>query len=140
MMDELSDNLELITGNSGKSSFDADDVCVPRSLFVLAFNENDQAVGCGGIRPYNEHTAEVKRMYAKEKVRGIGTIVLTYLEAKALEFGYSSIRLETRLINQSAVEFYTNRGYLRISNYGKYVNRPEAVCFEKQIYANTSRE
>ena len=45
MMDELSDNLESITSNSGRNSFNADDVCVPRSLFVLAYNENAEAVG-----------------------------------------------------------------------------------------------
>jgi len=139
MIDELSDSLQTTTGNNGKNSFSVDDVCVPRSLFVLAFNDKDEAVGCGAIRPLNEQTAEVKRMYAKEKAAGIGTKVLTYLESKALEFGYTCLRLETRLINLSAVEFYRNRGYHQIPNYGKYVNRLEAICFEKQLCDDKER-
>ena len=72
-------------------------------------------------------------MYAKEKATGIGTKVLAYLEAKALELGYTRLRLETRLINQKAVKFYTDRGYYQIPNYGKYMDKTEAICFAKQI-------
>ncbi len=127
LMDELSDVLESITGNSGRNSFSASDICGERAIFVIAYNENGEAVGCGAIRPIDDNSAEFKRMYAKEKGNGIGTKVLTYLEAKAQELGYTALRLETRLINQRAVAFYENRGYYRILNYGKYVNRPEAV-------------
>ena len=133
LMDELSDALESITGNSGRSSFNTSDIFGQRAIFVLAYNENGEAVGCGAIRPIDDKTAEVKRMYAKEKGVGIGTKVLSHLEAKAQELGYTALRLETRLINQRAVAFYENRGYYRIPNYGKYVNRPEAVCFEKRL-------
>lgn len=133
LMNELSDALESITGNSGRSSFSTSDICGQRAIFVLAYNENEEAVGCGAIRPIDDKTAEVKRMYAKEKGIGIGTKVLSYLESKAQELGYTALRLETRLINQRAVAFYENRGYYRILNYGKYVNRPEAICFEKRL-------
>lgn len=125
--------MESISGNSGRDSFDPSDVSGNRAAFLLAYNESEEPVGCGAIRPIDEYTAEVKRMYAKEKGRGIGTKVLSYLEAKAQELGYTTLRLETRLVNQRAVEFYMSRGYRRIPNYGKYVNRPEAICFEKQL-------
>lgn len=133
LINDLSDTLEAITGSSGRSSFEPSDVCGHRATFVLAYNENGEAVGCGAIRPIDENTAEVKRMFAKEKGRGIGTKVLSFLEAKAQELGYATLRLETRFVNQRAVEFYENKGYRRISNYGKYVSRPEAVCFEKNL-------
>ena len=38
LMNELSQELESITGSSGKNSFDQNDVCVPRALFVVAYN------------------------------------------------------------------------------------------------------
>ena len=131
LMKKLSENLELITGDSGKNSFNPNDVCVPRSLFVVAYNEYGEAIGCGAIRPINQDVAEVKRMFAKTKAIGVGSEILHHLENQAQKLGYSAIWLETRLINKRAVSFYEKKGYHRISNYGKYVNKPEAVCFEK---------
>lgn len=133
LMEELSRNLESITGNSGKNSFNPDDVRVPRSLFVIAYDEAGEAMGCGAVRPISENTAEVKRMFARIKGAGVGTKILHYLEIHAKEFGYTVLRLETRLINTRAVAFYEKEGYHRIPSYGRYVNRPEAVCFEKTI-------
>ena len=133
LMEELSKSLEIITGDSGKRSFNSEDVCVPRSLFVVAYDENGEAIGCGAIRPISEDIAEVKRMFAKTKGIGLGSEILCYLERQAKEFGYNTLRLETRLINKKAVAFYERKGYHRIPNYGKYVDRPEAVCFEKSI-------
>jgi len=133
LMEKLSKNLELITGDSGKNSFNPNDVCVPRSLFVVAYNEYGEAVGCGAIRPINEDVAEVKRMFAKTKAIGVGSEILHHLENQAQKLGYSALWLETRLINKRAVSFYEKKGYHRISNYGKYVNKPEAVCFEKKL-------
>jgi hypothetical protein len=133
LMEELSKSLEAITGDNGKNSFDPNDVCVPRSLFVIAYDENERAIGCGGIRPIDENIAEVKRMFAKVKTLGIGTEILLYLEIQAKKLGYSVLRLETRLINEKAVSFYKKRGYTVIPNYGKYVNNTKAICFEKKI-------
>ena len=132
-MNELSEILESITGGSGKNSFNPNDACASNAVFAIAYNQNEEAVGCGAIRPIDDKTAEVKRMYAKTKANGIGTKILCYLEKRAQEMGYSVLCLETRLINKRAVFFYESRGYHRILNYGKYANRPEAVCFEKNI-------
>ena len=133
LMEELSETLEIITGASGKNSFNSEDVCVPRSLFVIAYDKKDEAVGCGAIRPIDENIAEVKRMFAKVKTKGVGTQILSYLEMKAKKLGYSSLWLETRLINERAVSFYRRRGYSEIPNYGKYINNLEAICFEKKL-------
>ena len=133
LMDELSDCLQAITGDSGRSSFDAHDVCGDRALFIIARNKEGKAVGCGAFRPIDGKTAECKRMYAKEKGIGLGNKILTYLEEQARGMGYRYLRLETRVINREAVAFYERNGYQRIPNYGKYENRPEAVCFEKQL-------
>ena len=129
LLDELSARLADITGSSGRSSFDAEDVRVPGALFVLARNADGKAVGCGAFRPMGEGVAEVKRMYAQ--VAGAGLAILTHLEAAAREYGYQRLCLETRLVNQRAVAFYEKHGYVRIPNFGKYAGRPEAVCFEK---------
>jgi ribosomal protein S18 acetylase RimI-like enzyme len=58
---------------------------------------------------------------------------LSYLEEKAKDIGFRNLVLETRLKNNEAVQFYQKQGYKVIPNYGKYVNRPEAVCFGKSL-------
>lgn len=133
IMDELSKSLEDITGSNGKNSFDPKDVSVPKAVFVLARTETGAPVGCGAIRPINENTGEIKRVYAKLKTCGIGTQILAYLENKAQKLGYSTLCLETRLVNHKAVSFYEKLGYHRIPNYGKYVDKLESVCFEKYL-------
>ncbi|WP_222429793.1 hypothetical protein [Paenibacillus agilis] len=67
LMDLLSDTLQSITGDSGKNSFDLADVYVPRSIFVIARNQDGEPIGCGAIRPIDNNTAELKRMFAKSK-------------------------------------------------------------------------
>jgi GNAT superfamily N-acetyltransferase len=133
LMEELSQTLEAITGASGKNSFNSEDVCVPRSLFVIAYDEKEEPVGCGAIRPIDENVAELKRMFAKVKTKGVGTQILSYLEMQAKRLGYSTILLETRLINEDAVLFYKKNGYSKIPNYGKYAGNPKAICFGKKL-------
>lgn len=138
LMDELSDTLEAITGSSGRLSFSPDDLSGPGSLLAVARDGDGTAIGCGAIRPLDTGVAEIKRMYVREKSRGIGSAILTYLEAQAADMGYHTIRLETRRINRDAVAFYLARGYSTIANYGRYMGRPEAVCFEKKLMCETS--
>lgn len=133
LMDELSECLQAITGNSGKNSFDANDVCNDRATFVIARDQSGKAIGCGSFRPIDERTAEVKRMYAQNKGMGIGGMILAYLEHRAHDLGYKSLCLETRIVNAKAVSFYERNGYRRIPNYGKYAGRANSICFEKEL-------
>ncbi len=133
LMNELSACLQAITGDSGQSSFSVSDVCIPRSLFVIARTLKGEAIGCGAFRPLDEKTAEIKRMYVRAKAKGTGSRLLSFLEKQAGIMGYEMLRLETRLVNQRAVSFYERNGYLRIANYGRYQGRAEAVCFEKRL-------
>jgi GNAT superfamily N-acetyltransferase len=136
LMEELSSTLAHITGDSGKASFDPDDVRVARACFVVARDAEQRAVGCGAFRPLQEGIAEVKRMYSRPGTSGVGSAILAYLEAAAAGFGYRTLWLETRLVNERAVSFYQRRGYRRIPNFGKYVGSPKAVCFEKRLLSS----
>lgn len=130
---ELSDALEGITGRSGRASFSAADVRAPRALFAVARDENGKAAGCGALRPISDNIAEVKRMYARTKGKGIGSAVLSYLEDRALSFGYDTLRLETGAENIDAISFYERNCYIRIPGYGKYAGRSNCVCFKKRL-------
>ena len=133
LLDSLSEMLAMITGDSGRGSFDPADVESERAAFVLARDESGQAVGCGALRPLERDIAELKRMFARPGTKGVGASVLKFLEQRAAALGYREICLETRLVNARAVGFYERHGYSRIPNFGKYVGRPEAVCFSKVV-------
>jgi len=129
---QLDAALAAICGDSGATSFDANDVRGPRSVFLLAVDGTGAALGCGALRPIDADVAEVKRMYAQPR-SGAGVHLLEALERRALAFGYREIRLETRRVNLRAVAFYERHGYRVISNYGKYVGREEAICLGKLL-------
>jgi ribosomal protein S18 acetylase RimI-like enzyme len=133
MIGALSDSLAEITGDSGRSSFDPDDVRGNDACFILARDAQGQAVGCGAYRFLDDGIAEIKRMYAKPGTSGVGAAMLAYLEVSAKGKGYAQCQLETRRVNERAIIFYRKHGYQEIASYGKYVGRAEAICFGKEL-------
>lgn len=132
IIDELSENLFTRFGSDGRNSFTDWENDNLKFVFVTA-EINTEIVGCGAIRPISENTGEIKRMYAKYAGKEIGKTILTFLENKAKQLNYTKLILETRLKNEQAVTFYKKQGYAIIPNYGKYINRPEAVCLGKSL-------
>ncbi|MDY0927936.1 GNAT family N-acetyltransferase [Enterobacter sp. CFBP8995] len=133
LVEKLSAELAVITGDNGKSHFNARELNNEHSLWVLARDEAGTAVGCGALRPLANHTAEVKRMYSDRSVPGVGAALLEYLETRARSMGYREIRLSTRVINSRAVAFYHRSGYAQILNYEPYIGRNESICFAKTL-------
>lgn len=130
LIDELSLDLAKKTGRDGRGSFTTSDVMLPRSVFLIAML-NEEAVGCGALRPLDEKVCEIKRMYSRQRSSGIGTRVLRELEKYATEFGYEYAWLETGVENHGAVKFYERQGYRVRENFGRYKGRSECICFEK---------
>ncbi|WP_226911396.1 GNAT family N-acetyltransferase [Gallaecimonas mangrovi] len=135
LMAELSEVLATITGSDGTNSFDVTEMKQLESIFALAFDDEGRAIGCGAIRPFSPGTGEIKRMYARSGTKGVGTALLQYLEQQALRIGYQRLCLETRKVNERAVNFYQAKGYDVIDNYGRYQGRDDAVCFAKALVA-----
>lgn len=133
LLASLSESLHSITGSSGAASFDVSDVKVEGACFVVARSADGVALGCGALRPLGPGVAELKRMYAVPGSKGVGSTVLSFLERKAGEFGYSQVWLETRKVNERAVAFYERHGYSQIANFGHYAGKPEASCFAKRL-------
>lgn len=131
LQDALSDYLQQLTGSSGRASFDAA-ALGERGFFLLA-QENAVAVGCVAVRELSAGIGEIKRMYARPGTRGVGAQLLCALEQHARERGFQTLWLETRKINQRAVDFYQRNGFRIRENYGNYIGRSEAVCFEKTL-------
>lgn len=100
---------------------------------VLVIYENEEAVGCGGFKKYDDTTAEIKRMFVhpNHRNKGLARMILTELENWATEKGFTSYILETSPKLTSAVSLYQKTGYHLIPNYGQYVGVENSICMKK---------
>jgi putative acetyltransferase len=101
----------------------------PHIRFFVA-RLNGAAVGCGGVALFDDF-AEVKRMYARESVRGRGVAqaVLARIEAEARAAGSVMLRLETGDRQAAALRFYARAGFKPCAAFGDYLAmRPEAIA------------
>jgi GNAT superfamily N-acetyltransferase len=101
---------------------------------IVAYH-NDQPVGCGAFKPFDENSVEIKRMYLKSEHRGSGIAseILKALEIWAKEIDYKRTVLETGTRQVEAVKFYLKSCYQRIPNYGQYTQMENSICFEKVL-------
>ena len=116
------------------TSFDPHDLAGAGSTFLLA-TLNGEPVGCGGIRPHDPGTAEIKRMFVLSEARGkgVGRRILEQLESNGRQLGYSMLRLETGLKQPEAIALYESSGFRRAKCYGSFANNPLSICFEKVL-------
>ena len=99
----------------------------------IVFYENETPIGCGAIKPFDDTSMEVKRMYVLPDYRGrrIAVEILSELEHWAKELGFSRCILETGIKQPEAIALYKRSGYQIIPNYGQYEGIENSVCFEK---------
>ncbi|MFC0680483.1 GNAT family N-acetyltransferase [Lysobacter korlensis] len=86
--------------------------------------------------------AELKRMFVAPAARGAGvaTALLTTLERTAVDLGVSRLVLETGPRQPEAIALYEKHGYVRIPNFGPYINDPLSLCFAKDLSDRRSRQ
>jgi len=104
------------------------------AVFLVAY-DGAEPVGCGGLRELDATAGEIKRMYVRPDRRGTGvsTAIVRALEARAIEFGWTRVALETGNLLPAAQRFYEREGYRRIPNFGHYAHSPYAVCYERSL-------
>ncbi|GAA0288035.1 GNAT family N-acetyltransferase [Kineococcus aurantiacus] len=104
-------------------------------VFLLARDGTGRAVACGGLRPLDATTAEVKRMYVEPARRGSGvaTLVLRAVEAEARALGVRRLLLETGTLQPEALRFYLREGYERIENFGPYAGQELSICCARDL-------
>ena len=96
---------------------------------------DDVPCACGGIKRFDESSAEVKRIFVKPEFRrlGLGGIVMQRLEELTIASGYKRAVLETAADMTAAQTLYQKCGFSRMENYAPYENNPLCVCFEKHL-------
>jgi GNAT superfamily N-acetyltransferase len=112
----------------------ASDFDPPDGAFLVGYVEG-KPVACGGVCRYDEHTAEIRRMYVAPEARGRGLSrrALEALEHEARRLGYAAVRLETGNRQPEALRLYASAGYEPIARYGPYEDDDRSVCFEKRL-------
>lgn len=101
---------------------------------IVAYFDNE-AVGCGAFKAFDDYTVEIKRMYTDTNFRGKGIAkqILILLEQWAKDLGYLSAVLETGKNQVEALMFYPSANYEVIENYAQYIGVENSVCFGKKL-------
>ena len=102
---------------------------------VIIAYADDEAIGCGAIKMYDEQTMEIKRMFVKESYRnqGLAAKILLQLEGWAKDLSFKKCILETGNNQPEAIRLYQKCNYKIIPNYGQYEGVETSFCFEKVI-------
>ena len=134
LVENLSAELGERYGDDGSGAFSPADVQVPGGAFIVT-RRGERPAGCGALRPLERGIGEVKRMFVEPSARrqGIARIILEELETIAAQFGYRALRLETGLRQPEAISLYQSAEYRRVHCYGRYIDNPLSVCFEKRL-------
>ena len=101
---------------------------------IILVKDDENFIGCIGIRKIGDTVGEIKRMYIKPayQKRGLGRELLKKALELAKSCGYSTIRLDTLQDMLPAIRLYKEAGFYEIRAY--YFNpMATAVYFEKQL-------
>ncbi|GAB5400962.1 MAG: hypothetical protein Aureis2KO_25470 [Aureisphaera sp.] len=103
--------------------------------YVVLIDENDVTVACGAMKPFDDHSVEIKRMFTQpdHRGKGLGRKVLEELENWAKELGFNTLVLETGASFDAAIALYKKYGFTQIPNYGQYIGVESSRCFQKPI-------
>jgi putative acetyltransferase len=102
-------------------------------FFVL--RTDGMPAGCGGILFVDGEYGEIKRMYVRPELRGLGLgrRILEHLTRHAMSRGITLLRLETGIHQREAIALYERQGFHRIPPFGPYTDDPLTLCYEKQV-------
>lgn len=90
----------------------------PRGRVLLAYHD-DELIGCVAVRPLDDTTCEMKRLYVRPAGRGLqaGKQLATLICAIARDAGYCRIRLDTLPTMHAALRIYASLGFEPIPAY-----------------------
>ncbi len=105
----------------------------PRGAILLARRGPDLC-GCVALRPIDDATCEMKRLYVRPAYRslGVGRELVTRLLDSARGRGYARIRLDTLPTMAGAIRLYRGLGFREIEPY-VYNPVPGTLFMEKAL-------
>ncbi|MBW4663834.1 MAG: GNAT family N-acetyltransferase [Chroococcus sp. CMT-3BRIN-NPC107] len=105
------------------------------SVTIFVAKTDNNPVGCGAIQLQTPGFAEIKRMYVRPAMRGkgIGTHLVSQIEAFAKQSHVRTLRLETGVYQPEAIHLYQKLGYYPIPPFDNYKEDPLCLFFEKPL-------
>jgi ribosomal protein S18 acetylase RimI-like enzyme len=93
-----------------------------------------QAVGCGALKPHEDGTVELKRVYVKPASRRLGCAqtLLDALETQARAQGFHTLLLETNPEFAPAVALYKRNGFTEVEAFSPYQGM-NTLCMGKRL-------
>ena len=106
----------------------------PGGAWLVAYDDDGEPVGCGGLRTLAPGVGEIKRMYVAGHVRGqgYGRRLLRALERRAGELGHRSVRMVTTEVLGEAIGLYASEGYRTVQRSARD-GHPVEIWMEKQL-------
>jgi ribosomal protein S18 acetylase RimI-like enzyme len=104
------------------------DFTPPAGVFLVVVDDNGEAIGCGGVRrvasPADRPRLEIKHLWIDPRAqgRGLGRLLLTELERRALGLGATEVVLDTNASLVAAGALYRSSGYRNIAPYNDNPN------------------
>jgi ribosomal protein S18 acetylase RimI-like enzyme len=110
----------------------------PGGALILAEARGELA-GCIALRRIDDGTCEMKRLYVRDRYRGlgIGAALVKMVLAEASRIGYRRMRLDTLPSMQTAIRLYRSFGFHEV---GPYVYNPvKGALFMEIVLPAASR-
>jgi ribosomal protein S18 acetylase RimI-like enzyme len=115
------DGMRRAGAHAGDGPWD-DDLRAIRSTYLDDAGEfllgelDGEVVAIGALRRVSQTTAEIKRMRvdARHQRRGFARAMLSALESRARELGYTTLRLDTTVGQRPARDLYRSSGYREV--------------------------
>lgn len=110
-----------------------DQLCTPEIRFFVA-REGDRTLGCAALANKGAY-GEIKSMFVSPKARGKGVadLLMSRLDAEALEQGLSEMKLETGDTLDAAIRLYQRHGFTICEPFGDYELNNASVFMEKSL-------
>ncbi|MFD8543849.1 GNAT family N-acetyltransferase [Streptomyces sp. NPDC059649] len=127
--DRLSTPREI---DEGVAEYPVADLAPPHGVLLVA-RRGGETAGCVGVRLLDPRTAELKQMFVRPALRGLGAggRLLTAAETAAARLGAERIRLDTRLDLTEAIALYRRHGFVEIAPYHDDIYAE--IFFEKRL-------
>jgi ribosomal protein S18 acetylase RimI-like enzyme len=104
----------------------------PYGTFVVA-KDNDNIVGCVGLKKLDESICEMKRLFVNDKYKGkgIGRKLVEIIIEEAKNKNYKRMRLDTLRTMGNALKIYSKNNFYEIKPY--YTNPNNDVVYIEKI-------
>lgn len=88
-------------------------------LLILIDKIQNKAIGCVGVRKYDDGVGELKRMYIQNvyQGKGLGRQLLKAILGLSRDLNYKKLRLDTLVTMKSAIALYESMGFYEIDAY-----------------------